>query len=213
MEHCRAQECLREVRALGLCTMHWTRNSKYGIFEGAEYEAVANKRPPKKSNEERFRNKIVFTPTCWLWKGAINHKGSKGYGRLSVNNKTVRVHRFSYELFYGKIPEGLLVDHKFVSYGCPRHCVNPTHLRLVTNKQNQENLSGALASSKTGVRGVMFVEQVGKYRVLVGHNGKGVNGGYFSNLAEAEAAAKALRNRLYTHNFADREDTNERFSF
>ena len=38
------------------------------------------------------------------------------------------------------------------------------------------------------------------------HNRKQYYGGYFDTIAEAEAAAIALHNRLFTHNDADRHD-------
>jgi hypothetical protein len=43
-----------------------------------------------------------------------------------------------------------------------------------------------------------------RWVVSVSHAGKHYNGGRFDNLSDAEAAAVALRKRLFTHNDADR---------
>lgn len=85
-----------------------------------------------------------------------------------------------------------------------RACVNPAHLRLATNKQNNENLARAQRNSKSGVLGVVWREEKGKYKVSVMHNRKQYNGGYFHDIAKAEAAAITLRNELFTHNDLDR---------
>lgn len=77
---------------------------------------------------ERFIEKVNKTETCWLW---IADKDEYGYGRFR-NNGWHGAHRFSYEHFVGQIPKGLVIDHV-----CRvRHCVNPNHLRIVTNKEN-----------------------------------------------------------------------------
>jgi hypothetical protein len=55
------------------------------------------------------------------------------------------------------------------------------------------------------VRGVHWEKASGKYRVTVRHNYRKYFGGEFDNLADAEAAAIELRNRLFTHNDLDRE--------
>lgn len=55
-----------------------------------------------------------------------------GYGQLSVNGKLNLAHRFSYELAYGPIPNGLLVCHHCDN---PR-CVRPDHLFLGDHSAN-----------------------------------------------------------------------------
>ncbi len=66
---------------------------------------------------------------CWLWESGIDHEG---YARMFVDGKTRRVHRLSYEALIGPIPPGLVIDHI-----CRvRNCVNPAHLRAVTNREN-----------------------------------------------------------------------------
>lgn len=66
---------------------------------------------------------------CWNWTAYIN-KG--GYGEISNWPKVLVASRASYELFVGKIPEGLQIDHLCRN----RKCVNPEHLEPVTNKEN-----------------------------------------------------------------------------
>lgn len=150
-----------------------------------------------KSTEERFWDKVAKTSGCWNWAA----RSSRGYGKFWLHGREVQAHRFSYELANGPIPDGQLIDHK-----CHNGiCVNPTHLRLATNKQNMEHLS--VARSNTGVRGVTWNDWTGKYIATVGHNGKRHAAGNFNTLPEAEAAVIALRNKLFTHNDADRMAT------
>ena len=66
---------------------------------------------------------------CWLWIGDCT---MRGYGRIKVQRKETYAHRASYELFIGKIPAGLVVDHKCRTL-C---CVNPDHLEPVTQGEN-----------------------------------------------------------------------------
>jgi hypothetical protein len=80
---------------------------------------------------ERFESKFFVAPDgCWLWLGAINNNG---YGRFWFDDKTCKAHRISYELYVGSIPSGMQIDHV-----CRQtSCVNPHHLNIVTNTENQ----------------------------------------------------------------------------
>lgn len=67
---------------------------------------------------------------CWPWVGHLED----GYGRLRVgpNGERKPAHRFSYELVYGEVPDGLVMDHLCRN----RACCNPQHLEPVTNHTN-----------------------------------------------------------------------------
>jgi hypothetical protein len=69
---------------------------------------------------------------CWEWTG---YKDKKGYGRININSKMIGTHRFSYLIYNKIIPDGMLILH---SCNNPS-CVNPTHLRAGTNKDNAQD--------------------------------------------------------------------------
>ncbi len=67
---------------------------------------------------------------CWTWIGTLSNRG---YGEIWFNGKHYQAHRFVYELFIGKIPDGLVLDH----FECQKpNCVNPEHLEPVPQKEN-----------------------------------------------------------------------------
>ena len=83
---------------------------------------------------DRFNDKISHTDDngCHVWGGAAN---SRGYGCFAWGGKgkSVLAHRWAYEHLGGNdIPEGLVIDHECRN----RLCVNPEHMRVVTNGEN-----------------------------------------------------------------------------
>ena len=149
---------------------------------------------------DRFWAKVDKSETCWLWTGA---KVQSGYGTINLGGRELGnayAHRLAYEMLVGPIPDGKFLDHKCRN----RLCVNPDHLQPATVKANAENLSGAHRDSATGVRGVYYDKRRDAFVVSVFSDGRYYYGKQHKTLAEAEAAAIALRNRVMTNNLADR---------
>lgn len=77
-----------------------------------------------------FLSKVRTGPDCWEWTA---YKNPAGYGRaVGPDGRKQYVHRITYELFVGPIPEGLTVDHLCRNRGC----CNPAHLEVVTRREN-----------------------------------------------------------------------------
>jgi transcriptional regulator len=83
--------------------------------------------------QTRFWSHVQKTNGCWIWTGVVN---AAGYGQLKIAGKTVRAHRFSYELTVAKIPDGL-----FVCHNCDNtRCVRPGHLFLGDQQANMMDM-------------------------------------------------------------------------
>lgn len=92
------------------------------------------KYPHTEESDKRFLSRIFKATSCWIWNGTRGplSKRQLGYGIFKSSNKTCQAHRYSYELFLGDIPEGMIVMHK-----CDNPlCVNPDHLKLGTQRDN-----------------------------------------------------------------------------
>lgn len=90
--------------------------------------------PIPQSFEKRFWSHVDKTQTCWLWTGPQN---GKGYGVVKDLNRVQHyVHRISWILANGEIPEKLHVLHQ-----CDVcNCVRPSHLFLGTPQTNHQDM-------------------------------------------------------------------------
>lgn len=103
---------------------------------------------------ERFWLKVDMSggvDACWLWTGG---KQAAGYGTISIDGQQVGTHRYSYQLAYGPIPDGLFVCHNCPGGDTPS-CVNPAHLFLGTVQDNNRDalVKGRLNVPHTNGRG------------------------------------------------------------
>jgi hypothetical protein len=124
---------------------------------------------------------------CLLWMGGVD---GGGYGMVQVapaHNGIVprkKVHRVAYELWVGPIPDGLQIDHIcHNSSDCVggssclhRRCLEPSHLRAVTDRVNKyasPNFMGNRTQCKHGhefTPETTLVESNGRRKCRTCHN-------------------------------------------
>ena len=86
------------------------------------------------SQEASLASKLLYNSGanalgCWEW---LRYCNGRGYSTVRWAGKKHRAHRLSYQVWRGKIPDHLEIDHLCRN----RRCINPNHLELVTNIEN-----------------------------------------------------------------------------
>lgn len=175
---CTVSWCDREHNARGYCLAHYKRWRK-GQDLDTPFMRVGQ-------DELRFWDKVTRGPGCWIWQGAPM---VSGYGGIRFGGKNRTAHRVSYEINVGLIPAGMQIDHICRN----RLCVNPEHLRPVTDAQNKQNLSGLNPSNKSGIRGVSWYARDGKWMAKAALAGEQFYLGYFDDIKEAESVVSEWR--------------------
>lgn len=86
--------------------------------------------------EARFHDSYIPEPNsgCWLWLGRPIMP--KGYGTITVDDRQLLAHRYSWVLHHGAIESGLFVMHRCDNPAC----VNPDHLRLGSHRDNTDDM-------------------------------------------------------------------------
>lgn len=142
------------------------------------------------------------SPSCLRWKVDITtgefykrvlvkvgeslySKSDEGYYVVKLHNRTYQVHRIVYELFYGSIPDGFIIDH----INRNKEDNRVSNIRLTTTEYNARNRSKHCNNS-TGVTGVYFRESKHSYYVAFWYdiNGK-MRQKYFSVLKHGKDEA------------------------
>ena len=81
------------------------------------------------AGQVRLMSHVVVVENCWEWIGAMS---VDGYGVCRRLRRNLYAHRVVYESFVGQIPSGLVLDHLCNN----KRCVNPHHLKPVTQREN-----------------------------------------------------------------------------
>ena len=145
--------------------------------------------PARKIDPEvKFANSTEWQGACLIWTAG---RSPLGYGRIRVNGRVARAHRYAWERVNGPIPEGMLIDH--TCHNPP--CVNVAHLRLATLAENMRNRNGAHRTNRLGVRGVVYDR--GRYRARYWFGGEQVHVGTYATLDEAARAVEVARTAAF----------------
>jgi len=189
---CAQADCDKPTERREWCKVHYSRLMRAGAIQPL----------PKLTLEERLWAKVDKSGECWEWTGC---RDEDGYGRILITkngkNQSTTAHRLAYILAKGEVAPNVKIDHTCHNHGC----VNLSHLRPATHKENMENRAGAQRNNTTsGVRGVCWNKRQRKWVGQIKHGGKVIHIGVFTDLAEAETAVIAKRNELFTHNDLDR---------
>lgn len=112
------------------------------------------------------------------------------YVTIAEGSFNIRIHKLIFFIENGYLPEH--VDHK------DGNILNnePSNLRAATKPQNHHN-SKKPKNNTSGVKGVSWNRNAGKWEVKVCLNRKSYSGGLHLNLEDARIAAESLRKKLH----------------
>ncbi len=87
---------------------------------------------PRRFTAEDARVEKLPESGCWIWMCHVHPK--TGYGMTTRSGVSMTAHRAFYEGMRGRVPDNLVLDH--IPTCRTRSCVNPDHLRAVTQREN-----------------------------------------------------------------------------
>ncbi|MEO0449071.1 MAG: HNH endonuclease signature motif containing protein [Pseudomonadota bacterium] len=155
------------------------------------YEAETGKLYWKERDVRFFKDgKQTADHNCKAWNGryagteAFTATSANGYKVGRIFKRTLRAHRVIWTMVHGEEPN--VVDH----INGVRADNRLTNLRSVTASQNSQNMR-MRDSNTSGVTGVSFHKQRGRWQAYITVNNKAQNLGHFDNKDDAIAARKA----------------------
>lgn len=139
-----------------------------------------------------FNNKneytIIDTKNLEKIKGLCFFEDNKGYALCKINYKKVFLHH----IIIGKPKDkGIVVDHINQNPLDNRE----SNLRFATRKINSLN-SKIYKNNTTGIRGVYFVKETGKYRARIKRNNTQIHIGIYNSLEEAKSELEKYKTNV-----------------
>lgn len=140
---------------------------------------------------KRFNEIFTYRDGILIWNFSPNSsvkkfdKADRGrslkyYTSVQYKGVTYLSHRVIWQMFYGEIPDGLVVDHKDGNKWNNRI----SNLRLVTTQQNLCNTTRKMP----GLKGAHFDAEKNKWRSSIMVKGNKKHLGFFENQEEAHKA-------------------------
>ncbi len=116
---------------------------------------------------------------------------STGYIRYRFNGKNHRVHRLIWVWLHSDVPDGFIVDHG----DNDRTNNRAKNLRLLSTKENNENIEKGNSNNQIGIRGVS--QKGDLYIARITCSGKTINLGTFAT--PEQAGAEYLKSKELMH--------------
>lgn len=130
---------------------------------------------------------------CWIWqRGRMGRYGSLYIAGKPGQPKHIYAHRYFYELFVGRIPPEMEIDH--ICHNTL--CVNPDHLRLATSSQNKM-WRKCQPGKATPYRGVRFKTDHNRFEARIKLSGRTYFLGYFADAIDAARAYDDAARRMF----------------
>jgi hypothetical protein len=125
-----------------------------------------------------------------------------GYTVIRIAGKGYKAHRLAWLYVHGVFPEKV-IDH----INEQKRDNSIRNLRLVTTSENNQNITPPNLFSTSGLRGVSWFEQYGKWKGTFQVMGKKIFVGYFDDKHDAYRAVQLERLKRQYHDRAPRHYT------
>lgn len=155
--------------------------------------------------QERLREvlKYCFASGLFSWQYDVSSTARKGeiagcatkagYIVIRIDRRLYLAHRLVFLYIYGRRPEGL-IDHKTGAKSDNRL----DNIREANKSQNAQNAKAAWSHNKaSGLLGVYWSEQNGKWGAKVNLDGRQYHAGFHETPEEAHAAYVAKKRQLH----------------
>lgn len=143
-------------------------------------------------------NRLYYVDGKLYWKENYHNKCPKhgeagttkqnGYREIQFNKKRYYTHRIIWEMFYGKIPDKMVIDH--IDGNPSNNRID--NLRCLEHAQNL-HASRKLTNNTSGYLGVSWNNLMGQWEASVMYKGKRILREYFDDILEAAKAVEEVK--------------------